>query len=63
MDPCDIEVGEKRRVGFMEVVVAFEQWRARGGHDGLEKRSRTARCNRVVSGGEEEMLKEGVEDA
>lgn len=36
MDPGHVQVGEKGRVGFVEVVVAFEYRGSRRCHDGLE---------------------------
>lgn len=36
-EPVDVKVGEVGRVGFVEVVVAFEEAGAGGGDEGLEE--------------------------
>lgn len=37
MGSCDVEVGEIRRVGFMQVEVALVEWGSGGARDGGEE--------------------------
>lgn len=59
MDPCHVQVGEKGGVGFVEVVIAFEQRGSRRCHHGLKERGRT---DRAVEGGEDKMLENRFEN-
>ena len=53
MAPGDVEVGEIRAVGFVQIVVTFENRCAGGQNNGLEDRSRIFKRESVIGGVDE----------